>query len=322
MIKKAVILCGGLATRFLPYSKAVPKEMLPILDKPIIHYLIKELSENGIKDILIITNRGKEAIENYFDKSIEVEARLKESGKTEMLEELDKISKLANIHFIRQIEPKGTGHALLKAKNFIGNDPFYMCFGDEIFYNPKFPLVSQMLKCYEENGVENLIATRRVPMEETYKYGIVSIDGSKESQFSNMATTPIMHKITKFVEKPRVEDAESNLSYVGPAILSSEVFEHLEKSKPTGLEIFLTDAYTALYSKNKMYALEVVCDRVDMGNPLGFVQANLFFAMQNKEYKEKIIDYLKTLIWFWVFFENIKISSNILTFWKCFEISI
>ena len=296
MIKKAVILCGGLATRFLPFSKAVPKEMLPILDKPIIHYLIKELSDNGIKDILIITNRGKEALENYFDKSIEVEERLKASNKTQMLKELDEITNLANIHFIRQIEPKGTGHALLKAKSFVGDDSFYLCFGDEIFYNPKFPLVSQMLTFYEKSGVENLIATRRVPMEETYKYGIVSIDGDKKSQFRNMATEPVMHKITNFVEKPKVEEAESNLSYVGPAILSAEVFEHLEKSKPTGLEIFLTDAYTALYSKNKMYALEVVCDRVDMGNPLGFVQANLFFAMQNKEYKEKIIDYMKTLI--------------------------
>ena len=302
MIKKAVILCGGLATRFLPFSKAVPKEMLPILDKPIIHYLIKELSDNGIKDILIITNRGKEAIENYFDKSIEVEERLKASGKTEILKELDEITNLANVHFIRQVEAKGTGHALLRAKSFVGNDSFYLCFGDEFFYNPKNPLVSQMLEFYNKSGVENLIATRRVPIEETYKYGIVSIEGDRSNQFAEMATSPTIHKITKFVEKPKVEKAESNLSYVGPAILSSEVFEHLENSKFTGLEMFLTDAYTALYSQDKMYALEVVCDRVDMGNPLGFVQANLFFAMQNKDYKEKLIEYIKTLIWFRVLF--------------------
>jgi len=295
MIRKAVILCGGLATRFLPFSKAVPKEMLPVLDKPIIHYLVKELSDNGITDILIITNRGKETIENYFDKNIEVEARLKESGKTELLTELDKISKLANIHFVRQIEPRGTGHALLKAKSFIGNDSFYMCFGDEIFYNPKFPLVSQMLKFYEASGVENLIATRRVPMEETYKYGIVSIEGNRENQFAEMATGPVMHKITNFVEKPKAEEAESNLCYFGPAILSSEIFDHLENVKPTGLEIFLTDAFITPYSQGKMFALEVVGDRIDMGNPLGFVEANLFFAMQNKDYKEKIIEYFEQL---------------------------
>lgn len=295
MIKKAVILCGGLATRFLPYSKAVPKEMLPILDKPILHYLIKELSDNGIKDILIITNRNKESIENYFDKNIEIETRLKESGKTEVLKELDEITNLANIHFIRQIEAKGTGHALLKAKSFVGDDSFYLCFGDEIFYNPQMPLVSQMLKCYKLSGIENLIATKRVPIEETYKYGIVSIEGDKESQFSNPATTPIMHKITDFVEKPKTKEAKSNLSYIGPAILSSEVFKHLENCKLTGLELYLTDAYAELYKKEKMYALEVVCDRVDMGNPLGFVQANVFFAMQNPEYKEKLIEYFEQL---------------------------
>ena len=296
MIKKAVILCGGLATRFLPYSKAVPKEMLPIIDKPIIHYLVKELSDNGIKDILIITNRNKDSIENYFDRNPEVEYRLQESGKKDMLETLKDITTLANIHLIRQIEPKGTGHAILKAKSFVGNEPFFLCFGDEIFYNPKEPLVSQMIKCYNLGEVENLIATKRVPIEEVDKYGIVSISGNSNLQFSSPATVPTMHKIAKFVEKPERSKAESNLSFIGPAILSPEIFNLLENAEYSGNELYLISAFPPLFKEDKMFALEVVGDRVDMGNPLGFIEANLFFAMQEPKYKEKLIEYFKTLI--------------------------
>ena len=145
MIRKAVILCGGLATRFLPYSKAVPKEMLPIVDKPIIHYLIEDLSKNGIKDILIITNRNKDCMESYFDKNTDREERLTLSNKPELLNKIKDIPSMANVYFIRQVEPKGTGHALMKAKSFIGNEPFYICFGDELFYNKDNSLVNQML---------------------------------------------------------------------------------------------------------------------------------------------------------------------------------
>lgn len=293
MIRKAVILCGGLATRFLPFSKAVPKEMLPIVDKPIIHYLIEDLSKNGIKDILIITNRNKDCMENYFDKNTDLEERLTKAGKTELFEKIKDIPSLANVYFIRQVEARGTGHALLKAKNFIGNEPFYMCFGDELFYNKDKSLVSQMLECYDKNNIENLIACKRVPLKEVYRYGVAKIDG-EENQFKEDSNMPVMHKVLKFVEKPKIEEAPSNLSYLGPAILSPEIFELLPKVQETAMEILLPNAFPFLYNEDKLYALEVVGKRLDIGNPLGFVEANIFFAMQNENYKEHIKNYINS----------------------------
>ena len=295
MIRKAVILCGGLATRFLPYSKAVPKEMLPIVDKPIIHYLIEDLSKNGIKDILIITNRNKDCMENYFDKNTDMEERLTLSNKPELLNKIKDIPSMANVYFIRQVEPKGTGHALMKAKSFIGNEPFYICFGDELFYNKDNSLLNQMLKAYEQNNAPNLIACKRVPIKEVYKYGMARIEGDKSTLFANPSTKPVMHKVLEFVEKPKIEEAPSNLSYLGPAILSPEIFDILPNVKPNGLETLLPDAFPYLYNADKLYALEVAGERLDIGNPLGFVKANLFFALQDDDYKADLLNYINSL---------------------------
>lgn len=279
MINKAVILCGGLATRFLPICKSVPKEMLPILDKPILQYIVEELSSAGITDILIVLGRNKEALVNHFDKNIELEERLAKTNKHDVLQNLTKLESLANITFIRQIDPKGTAHGVSKAKNWAGDQPFMLIFGDELFYNKDISRAQQLINFYNQTK-KSVIAVQHVDKHLVYKYGI--IDGQKVNDG--------VYKVNKIVEKPKVENAPSTLSYLGPAILTKEIFPLIEKTAPTNLEVYLTDTFNLLAKQNTLYAKELKGKRFDIGNVEGFVKTNIFYALQDDNIKDSVID--------------------------------
>lgn len=284
MVKKAVILCGGLATRFMPICKSTPKEMLPILDKPLLQYLIEELSAAGISEILIILGRNKESIIRHFDKFPELEERLKQTGKTDLLDKVTSINELANISYIMQINPKGTGYATLKAKEWVGADKFYLIFGDEIMFNDKISCVKQILKAYSTVN-QNLIAVQKVKLEVISKYS--SIDFSKDK--NNLL------KVKTIVEKPKPENAPSNFSYFGPCVLDGKIFPILEKLPQHNHETYLTDAMDILAKQNKLYAVEIEGKRFDVGSVGGLIKANLFYALQDKALKNEIKEYAYSL---------------------------
>ena len=220
-VRKAVIPAAGLGTRFLPATKAQPKEMLPIVDKPTLQYIIEEAIESGIEEILIITRRNKSSIENHFDKSVELELELEKSGKDELLEEVRKISDMVNIYYIRQKEPKGLGHAIQCAKSFIGNEPFAVLLGDDIVYNPDKPCLKQMIECYDEYKT-TILGVQTVRDEDVYKYGIV--DGNQVSDR--------VYSVKDLVEKPSVDEAPSNVAILGRYIINPGIFGILEHTKP------------------------------------------------------------------------------------------
>jgi len=281
MIKKAVILCGGMATRFMPYCKSVPKEMLPILDKPILHYLIEDLVKEGITDILIVIGRNKESIFNYFDKVPELEDRLIKSNKHDILNIVNQPQNLANITFIKQVEPKGTGYATLKAKNWVGNDNFYLCFGDELMFNNKESCVKQLLKKFKECN-NSIIAVQSCKFSDVEKYGIIKPGKIKDN----------IIEVLDIIEKPKIEDAPSNLCYIGPAILKSEIFDMIKKTKFSGLELNLTDSFKLLAKENKIYATKINGERFDCGNVNGFLKANIFYGLKDNRINGDIINYL------------------------------
>lgn len=286
MIKKAVILCGGMATRFMPYCKSVPKEMLPILDKPILQYLIEDLSEAGITDILIVIGRNKECIQNHFDRVPELEDRLIKSKKFDILKVVNKPQNLANITFIRQIEPNGTGYATLKAKKWVGSDSFYLCYGDELMFNKNgINGVKQLINKYNECN-ESIIAVRKCNYNDVDKYGVITP--------GNITNNII--KVLDIVEKPKKEEAPSNICYIGPAILKPEIFNIIEKTEYSGLELILTDSFKYLAKQNKLSATMIEGERFDCGNIEGFLKANLYCGIQNEKTKKEIIKYCKELL--------------------------
>ncbi|NMA23676.1 MAG: UTP--glucose-1-phosphate uridylyltransferase GalU, partial [Spirochaetales bacterium] len=243
-VRKAVIPAAGLGTRFLPATKAQPKEMLPIVDKPTLQYIVEEAIDSGIEEILIITGRNKSSIENHFDRSIELELSLKESGKHEELELVQEISDMVNIHYIRQKSPKGLGHAIHCAKSFVGSEPFAVLLGDDIVYNPDYPCLKQMIDCYEEYGT-TVLGVQEVEKENVSKYGI--IDGSKLKDR--------IYDVKDLVEKPNLEEAPSNIAIMGRYVITPRVFEILETTKPgKGGEIQLTDGLKTLATEEKMHA--------------------------------------------------------------------
>lgn len=284
MIKKAVILCGGLATRFLPISKSVPKEMLPLLDKPILQVLVEDLNKAGITDVLILLGRGKECIIRHFDHNIELENRLKESGKTEFLELATKPNNLANIYYKMQDKPLGTGHCLELAKAFVGDDPFVMLFGDELMTCDKKNIIEQLIDNYNTYH-KSVIAVQECDPKEVYRYGII-----RNKPLGNRASL-----VLDFVEKPKVEEAPSNICNLGTAILTKDIFDYIKQCEIKNGELTVTDAYILMIKKELLMAQEIVGRRYDMGNKLGFVIANIDACLKDPNYGKDLKAYLKTL---------------------------
>lgn len=284
-ITKAVIPAAGFGTRFLPATKAVPKEMLPIIDKPTIQYIAEEAIESGIKDLLIIVSRGKDAIVNHFDKAFELEAVLERDNKCEMLEAVRSVSEKINVHFIRQREQKGLGHAVLCAKSFAGGEPFAVMLGDDVVVNDK-PCLKQLTEKFEQVG-STVIGVQKVGMEHVSKYGIVDcdrIDGR-------------LYKMKGMVEKPKPENAPSDIAALGRYILTPAIFDCLEHTgKGAGGEIQLTDAIVKLLETEDVYAYDFEGRRYDIGSKQGFLQATVDFALGRDDLRDEFMAYLKERI--------------------------
>jgi len=284
-VTKAVIPAAGLGTRFLPATKAQPKEMLPIVDKPAIQYIVEEAVASGIEDILIITGRGKRAIEDHFDRAVELELLLEKKGNGRLLEIVREISEMANIHYIRQKEPKGLGHAVHCARKFIGNEPFAVLLGDDIVRS-QTPCLKQLLNIYEKYGA-SIIGVQEVSREETQRYGIVEVSDADLNG---------VYEIKDLIEKPKPEEAPSNLAIMGRYVLTPEIFEAIEATPPgTGGEIQLTDALKRLSQTQPLYAYNFEGRRYDVGDKLGFLIATIEFALENEDLREGLREYIKNI---------------------------
>lgn len=282
-ITKAVIPAAGLGTRVLPATKSMPKEMFPIVDKPAIQYIVEEAVKAGITDILIITNRGKGVIEDHFDRAPELEAALDKPEKQEILETVKNISKLANITFIRQVETKGLGHAILRAKNFVGNEPFAVMYGDDVIIGEN-PAIGELIEFYGEYG-KGVVGVKLVPKTEIHKYSSLAVENIHDN----------IYKCTDMVEKPQTpEEVLSCYSILGRCVLPPEIFEILENTKPgKGGEIQLTDAMKEIATTVGMTAVEYTGTRYDMGNKLGILQASIEVGINHPEIGEDFKKYLK-----------------------------
>lgn len=285
-ITKAVIPAAGLGTRFLPATKACPKEMLPIVDKPTIQYIIEEALASGITDILIISGRNKRSIEDHFDRSPELEMNLEEGGKGEMLQMVKDIANV-NIHYIRQKEPKGLGHAILCAKAFVGNEPFAVLLGDDVVYNEEYPCLKQLMDVYDVKG-GSVLGCQTVPLEKVSAYGIVASEATADER---------IFKVNDMVEKPAIDEAPSRLAVLGRYVITPEIFEILENTAPgRGGEIQLTDALKVLAQHQDMYAYDFIGKRYDVGDKFGYLQATVEYALRRDDLKDKFVAYLKKLV--------------------------
>ena len=286
-VRKAIIPAAGLGTRFLPATKAIAKEMLPIVDIPTIQYIIQEAVDSGIEEILIITNSNKHAMENHFDKNYELEERLKESGKLEQVKMIQDIADMANIYYIRQKEPKGLGHAVLCAKSFIGDEPFAVLLGDDVVVNKEGkPALKQLIEQYEQTSA-SVVGVQTVAKKDVSKYGIV------EPSKSHPAKGRLV-KLTDMVEKPAPEKAPSQMAVLGRYVLTPEIFELLEtQGKGAGGEIQLTDAIKRLLDRQAVYAYDFEGKRYDVGDKLGFLEATVDFALKREELRDDFMKYLK-----------------------------
>lgn len=269
-IKKAVIPAAGFGTRILPATKAMPKEMYPILDKPAIQYVVEEAVDSGITDILIITNRGKSIIEDHFDVNPELERTLEKNHKYEALESIKKISELANIHFIRQGTPKGLGHAVYRAKSFIGNEPFAVLYPDDVIYSDYKPVCKQLIEVYDEFGL-GVVGAKEVPKDEISKYGSLKVENIRENLFM----------CSDMIEKPKPHEVMSYYSIFGRCVLPPEIFEILKNTPPgIGGEIQLTDAMKILAREKGVIAVDFIGKRYDIGNKLGILEAIIEISTQ------------------------------------------
>lgn len=283
-VRKAIIPAAGLGTRFLPATKAQPKEMLPIVDKPTIQYIIEEAVEAGIQDIIVVTGRNKRSIEDHFDRSIELELELEKSNKQEMLDMVREISEMANIHYIRQKEPRGLGHAILAAQHFIGDEPFAVLLGDDVVVS-KQPCLGQMLDIFREYQT-SILGVQTVEHEVVDKYGIIA----------GKQVDDRVYKVNDMVEKPSLEEAPSNVAVLGRYIITPEIFRFLEtQDAGKGGEIQLTDALRRLAKEQAMYAYDFKGRRYDVGSKTGFIQANIEFALRREELREDMKEYLQRL---------------------------
>ncbi|MDU3338228.1 UTP--glucose-1-phosphate uridylyltransferase GalU [Paraclostridium bifermentans] len=284
-VKKAIIPAAGLGTRFLPATKSQPKEMLPIVDKPTLQYIIEEAINSGIEEILIITGRNKKSIEDHFDKSVELELELQQKGKTEMLEMVQEISNMVNIHYIRQKEPKGLGHAIHCAKSFIGDEPFAVLLGDDIV-DSDTPCLKQLIDAYDEYKT-SILGVQEVAKEDTNKYGILDCKYIEDR----------VYKVKDMIEKPNVEEAPSNIAILGRYIITPAIFEILENQAPgKGGEIQLTDALKTLAQHEAIYAYNFEGRRYDVGDKLGFLEATIDFALKRENLKDGLMNYMKNVV--------------------------
>jgi len=284
-VKKAIIPAAGLGTRFLPATKAQPKEMLPIVDKPTIQYIIEEAVASGIEEILIITGRNKRAIEDHFDKSVELEKELEEHNKNELLKMVREISNMADIYYIRQKEPKGLGHAISCARTFVGNDPFAVMLGDDVV-DSKTPCLKQLIDCFNEYKT-TVLGVQQVPHEDVNKYGVVN----------GMQLENNIYKVKDLVEKPKLDEAPSDIAILGRYIITPAIFDIIDQTKPgKGGEIQLTDALKTLMHSEAMYAYSFEGRRYDVGDKLGFLKATVEFALKREEIKKPFMQYLQSLM--------------------------
>lgn len=283
-ITKAIIPAAGLGTRFLPATKAMPKEMLPILDKPTIQYIVEEAAKAGIEDIIIVTGKHKRAIEDHFDNQKELEITLEESGKLDLLEKVQFSTNLANIFYVRQKEQKGLGHAILTAKQFIGNEPFAVLLGDDIVESNS-PAIKQLMDVYEQTE-RSVIGVQEVRPEDTHRYGIIN-PSTKDGR---------MYEVHQFVEKPAPGTAPSNLAIMGRYVLTPDIFDYLaNQEEGAGGEIQLTDAIERLNADSQVYAYDFEGSRYDVGEKLGFVKTTIEYALKDAEMKEELKAFIKAL---------------------------
>jgi len=284
-IRKAVIAAAGWGTRFLPITKSQPKEMLPLINKPLIQYSVEEAVACGAEEITIITTLGKSAIEHYFDRSLELERVLEEKGETRLVEEIRQLSSMADIRFVRQKEPQGLGHAVLDAKTVVGNEPFILLLPDDLFENGE-PMLKQMLElCERYQG--SVLAAKRVTQEEVSRYGIIKAEKVAEH----------VHQVIDMVEKPQPSEAPSDLAIMGRYVLMPEIFEVLEETPPgKNREIQLTDALRGLLQRQPIYAYEFEGERYDAGTPLGWLRTIVALALKDPDIGPGLRDYLKELL--------------------------
>lgn len=284
-VRKAVIPAAGLGTRFLPATKAIAKEMLPIVDKPSIQFIVEEAIASGIEDILVVTGKAKRPIEDHFDSNFELEHNLEKSGKKELLALVEETTGI-RLHFIRQKRPKGLGDAVLQAKAFVGNEPFVVMLGDDIMED-KVPLTKQLITDYDKTKASTL-AVMPIPHEDTSKYGVID----PISEISKG-----LYDVQSFVEKPQPEDAPSDLAIIGRYLLTPEIFGILENQEPgLGGEIQLTDAIDTLNKTQRVFAHEFTGKRYDVGNKMGMLEANIEYGLKHPEIKDELRAYLKDLV--------------------------
>lgn len=283
-VKKVIIPAAGLGTRFLPATKAMPKEMLPIVDMPTIQYIVEEAIESGITDIIIVTGKGKRAIEDHFDNVLELEENLIQKGKFDLLAKVQ-ASAAVDIHYIRQKEPLGLGHAIWCARNFIGDEPFGVLLGDDIIRNDK-PALKQLIDQYDETG-SSIIGVQQVPHEEIHRYGVIDPE----------TTTGKLMKVRKFVEKPNQQEAPSDFAIVGRYILTPDIFPILDKKQiGKGGEIQLTDAIEELNQSQDVYGYAFDGRRFDVGEKLGFIETTLTFALERDDLKDGVREMMERLL--------------------------
>lgn len=283
-VHKAVIPAAGLGTRLLPASKAVPKEMLPVVDKPVIQYIVEEAVNSGITDIIIVTGYGKQAIENHFDTSFELEYHLEQRGKHDTLQQVRHIDDLANVIYVRQKEPLGNGHAVLVAKPAVGDEPFAVLWGDDIILGEP-PVTRQMIDAFERLGGP-IIGAQKVAPQDFSRYGMLEVEPIREREY----------RVHGVVEKPAIEDASSNLAQIGGFVLTPDVFGILEDTREgTRGEIYLADALRTLVQERPVYAYEFEGRRYDTGDKLDYLKANVELALQRPEFGDLFRQYLREL---------------------------
>ena len=288
-VRKAVLPAAGLGTRFLPATKAQPKEMLPVVDKPLIQYVVEECVASGIENIIIVTGRGKNAIEDHFDSTPELERFLEEKGKSDLAELVRKISNMIHFSYTRQKEPLGLGHAVLTAKELVGEEPFAVLLGDVIIPDPR-PATRQLVEVYETTGTA-VIAVEEVPREKTHLYGVVDAEPAAQPPWGAR-----LLRVRNLVEKPKPAEAPSNLGVTGRYVLPPEIFDCLERTRPgTGGEIQLTDALRLLAEEKGLWAYIYEGTSYDAGDKLGFLRATVEMALRNPEFGEDFRAYLRSL---------------------------
>lgn len=283
-VRKAVIPAAGLGTRFLPATKALAKEMLPIVDKPTIQFIVEEARKSGIEDIVVVDGKSKRSIEDHFDSNPELESNLEQKRKDAMLKMVQETTDI-NLYFIRQSHPRGLGDAVLTAKAFIGDEPFVVMLGDDLMED-KVPLTRQLMDSYRDTGASTL-AVMKVPHEDTAKYGVIN---------PTNVFKPGLYNVANFVEKPNPADAPSDLAIIGRYLLTPEIFDVLEKTVPgKGGEIQLTDAINTLNKTQRVFAREFKGARYDVGNKFGWIQTNIEYGLKHPEVKDQLREYLKQL---------------------------